>query len=269
MWPTLEIDDTWRIAGGLDSTLLLQGLRIAGSALEIDTDGPKTLVIRDCTLVPGQALNRAGEPQAAAKPSLIVRKDGARLIIDRSIIGAIQVAPGVQLEIVDSIIDAPDLEVFALAGIAGTAGVLRAERSTFIGDVAVEVIDEVSDCLFASRPGRVAKTPPVRAMRLQEGCIRFSALPPGSSVPGCYRCYPPQDDSGAPGPVFGSLRYGDADYARLLQVAPEAILLGAEHGREMGVMNRESWTKRRVALAQDLPEWTPFGMIAGVEIMVE
>ena len=99
--------------------------------------------------------------------------------------------------------------------------------------------------------------------------MRYSALPPGTVAPRRYRCFPPELAINPGGPLFASLNYGTASYGRLLEATPAGILGGAEGRREMGVMNRQSWALQRAALARDLPDWTPFAMVAGVELLFD
>lgn len=265
VWPTLDLAAAWRLTGGRGSTLILSGLRLIGGALEIDTTDLASLVLSDLTLVPGLRLRPDGSPDAPTEPSLVIRQEGLEVVLERCVTGPIHVAPGVRLRLVDTIVDAPDPATAAITGLVGPRGILSAERTTVVGDVAVRAMEEVSDTLFASRPGRTGAEPPVRATHVQEGCVRYSAFPPGAVVPRPFRSHLPA--AGAPGPIFASLAYGTADYARLLPASPAAILSGGENRREMGAMNRASWGRLAAALGADAPDWTPFALGAGVELM--
>jgi hypothetical protein len=248
LWPTLRISGTWTITGGQGSRLELRGLRVFGGSLVVDAAGIDELLIVDCTF----------DPQTT---SIAVRDAGCRVRIERSITGALRLEAGSVVEVIDSVVDAHLPTADAIAGAGGIrAGSLTAERSTFLGDVRVLGLGEVGDCLFAVRSGRTAVTPPVDVERTQSGCLRFSALPPGSRTPRRYRCYPAHGDPAPVAPVFASLVYGDPAYATLIAANPAGITLGAENGGEMGVMNGRSWHRRRRALDLELPEWVPFGM---------
>ena len=61
-----------------------------------------------------------------------------------------------------------------------SAAALIAERSTFFGEVLVKSL-QASEVIFNSVAG---------AARTQDGCVRFSYVPPGSHVPRRYRCQP-------------------------------------------------------------------------------
>jgi hypothetical protein len=248
LWPTLRITGSWTITGGQRSKLELRGLRLFNGTLTIDANGVDELRIADCTFDPHTT-------------TIEIRDPGCRVVIERSIIGRVRLAPGAVIDITDSVIDGHDPASQAICAADGSqAGTLSAERSTFIGDVRVLGMGEVGNCLFAIRAGRTATTPPVDVDRTQSGCLRFSALPAGSRTPRRYRCYPAHGDPAPVTPVFASLTYGEAAYATLIAANPAGITLGAENGGEMGVMNGLSWQRRRRALVQELPEWVPFGM---------
>jgi hypothetical protein len=255
LWPTVALTGDWTISGGAGSRLELRGLRLFNGALIIDVSGIELLTIADCTLDPATA-------------RLIIRDSGCKIKIERSIVGAIELAAGCVIEIIDSVIDAGTPNGAAIGGAGGVAaGTLTADRSTFIGDIQLLGMSEVSDCLFAVHPARTAPTPPVTVDRTQSGCLRYSALPPGSRTPRRYRCYPAHADLAPMAPVFASLTYGAAAYATLVSANPAGITLGAENGGEMGVMNALSWHRRQRALDRELPEWVPFGMATATQIM--
>jgi hypothetical protein len=270
VWPTLDLAQPWTFTGGGGSTLILAGLRLTGDSLAINTAGLAELVLVDCTLVPGLRLRADGSPNSPGGVALNVAQAGCRVRLERCIVGAVRVEGTVRLTANDSIIDSASPNDAAVAGQGNIAGgVLSAERSTFIGDVSLLAFDEISNSLFLVRNGRTGLTPPVAAERIQQGCVRYSALPPGSRAPRRYRCYPPEGASNPLRPVAASLRYGEPAYATLVAASPREVLAGAEEGGEMGVMNRFSWHVRASALGRELPDWTPFSMVAGVDMMSE
>ena len=270
VWPTLDLAQPWSFTGGGGSTLILAGLRITGDSLAINTAGLAELVLIDCTLVPGLRLTAAGSPNSPGGVALNVAQAGCRVRLERCIVGAVRVEGTVRLTANDSVIDSASPSDAAVAGQGNVAGgVLSAERSTFIGDVSLLAFDEVSDSLFLVRNGRTGIAPPVAAEQIQQGCVRYSALPRGSRAPRRYRCYPPEGVSNPLSPVAASLRYGEPGYATLAATSLREVLAGAEGGGEMGVMNRFSWHVRASALGRELPDWTPFSMVAGVEMMSE
>lgn len=270
VWPTLDLAQPWSFTGGGGSTLILAGLRLTGDSLTINTAGLTELVLVDCTLVPGLRLRADGSADSPGGVALNVAQAGCRVRLERCIVGAVRVEGTVRLTANDSIVDSASPNGAAVAGQGNVAGgVLSAERSTFIGDVSLLAFDEVGNSLFLVRNGRTGVTPPVAAEQIQQGCVRYSALPPGSRAPRRYRCYPPEGASNPLRPVAASLRYGESAYATLVAASPREILAGAEGGGEMGAMNRFSWHVRASALGRELPDWTPFSMVAGVDMMSE
>lgn len=273
VWPTLFATGDVVIRGGAGSTLILEGLRIAGGAIDIDTRSLAGLTLRDCTLVPGRALTPAGDAVAPGAQALIIRQPALAVRLDRCITGQIRCQPSIDLVLADCIVDSADADAAAIRGLGAAnsarGGRLTADRSTFLGDVLLSSFVEVSDCIFAGRHGRTRAWPSVDAERLQEGCVRYSALPPDARAPRRYRCVPEEGATLPALPIFASLRYPDAGYATLVPATSSTILLGAEGDREMGVMNRVSTEKKRQALLRDLPDWTPFGNAAGVRLMTD
>lgn len=267
-WPTLVATGAgWLITGASGSTLVLRGLRIIGGPLVIDTEGLKKLQLIDCTLLPGQLLATDGRPLHTATAALELRQAGIEVEATRCIIGGVLMEETVRLTLLDCIVDAAAPDAFALAGVANSAaGVLSAYRSTVIGQVFLRAIAEVSDCVFGHRPDAPDDVS-IRVAHLQQGCARYSAFPQGAVVPRRYRCYPDHATDAARRPDFAALSPAQAGYGRLLSSSPSGILSGAEGGLEMGVTNKTSWTHKRMLLARDLPNWTPFAMQAGVDLV--
>ena len=121
----------------------LDGLLITGRGLSIE--GPvQCVTIRHCTLVPGWDLDPHCEPLEGSEPSIELTDTTARLVIEHSIVGSVEVSQDkvktdpLAIEISDSILDATSSEIEALSdtecGIAHA--VLTVLRSTVIGVVA-------------------------------------------------------------------------------------------------------------------------------------
>lgn len=255
VWPTLILPQPWQIGQGNGATLTLRGLRVAGDDLHILAEGLSQLTLIDCTIVPGSG-------------RIVIDQPGCKLLAVRSILGAIRVAPPVEIDLVDCFVDSGAADLPAIGGAEGAAGgILRAVRSTIIGDACLLAFDEVDDSIFAARADRTLAGPPVSVQRLQAGCARYSAFPRGSIVPRRYRCFPAESDTHSPAPVFASLGYGDAGYGDLVPANPDGVLLGAENGGEMGIGNSTSYHRRKRLLDRDLVEWVPFGMAAATEPM--
>ncbi|SAL04865.1 hypothetical protein AWB78_07169 [Caballeronia calidae] len=267
-WPTLVASAAgWQVTGGSGSILVLRGLRLIGGPLVIDTEGLEKLRLIDCTLLPGLLLSAQGQPMHPGDATLVLRQAGIEVEATRCTIGRVVMEETAQLTLVDCLIDAAAPGAFALSGPADSAGgILTADRSTLIGRVFLRAIGEVSDCLFARRPDSPDDVT-VRVAHVQEGCARYSAFPEGAVVPGRYHCYPVHATDAARSPEFAAVSPAEAGYGRLLPSSPPEILAGAQGGREMGVTNATSWTRKRMLLARDLPDWTPFAMQTGIELM--
>jgi hypothetical protein len=204
------------------------------------------------------------------------------LVINRSICSAISAAGPIRgITIADSIVGtgdgSPDLSLDA------PEAPLDLARSSFFGGV-VALSLSASDCIFAA---------PVRALRRQSGCVRFSYVPPGSAAPRRYRCQPDleavtrvaslreaarqrgtavtpaQEDTiraevaALIRPVFVSQRYGDPAYGQLQQRCALQIRTGAESGAEMGAFEFLKQPQREANLRDALDEYLRFGLEAG------
>jgi hypothetical protein len=106
---------------------------------------------------------------------------------------------------------------------------------------------------------------PVSAERLQQGCVRFSFVPPGSRVPRRHRCQPAsREDAGRVRPVFTSLTCGAAGYAQLARATASEIRVGADDGAEMGAFHDLLQPQRIAGLRASLDEYLRFGLEAGI-----
>lgn len=174
------------------------------------------------------------------------------------------------------------------ASLAGNAAAtapgprLYADRCTLLGRVHVVALVYVSSTIFVS---------PVVADRLQEGCVRFSYVPPlsgeqPSRTPRRYRCQPDLAlDARAEAlgvaraslppaearlvqmrlvPSFTSLRYGDGGFGQLGSACPPEIVTGAEDGSEMGVFSFLKAPQRLSNLRASLDEYLRLGLEAGL-----
>jgi len=138
-----------------------------------------------------------------------------------------------------------------------------------------------SEVIFMSAPD---------VLRTQNGCVRFSYVPPGSHVPRQYRCQPDLEIEqeiavalrenpaltsfeqseikaliqGWLVPSFKTRSYGSPFYAQLHLGCPKQILTGAEDGSEMGVFSQVKQSQRESNLKIRLVEYLPFGLQAGI-----
>jgi hypothetical protein len=273
--PLLQLGGELAISGGAGAELILNGLVISGGALRV-TAGPggaplRRLRLVHCTLVPGLTLQTNGSAAHPGAPSLIVETEGTQVELDHCIVGALRIAAESSLSLTACVVDAGDPAGVALAGIDGAApgAALQASGSTLIGRVHSAALQSASECVFHAR-GAVAVEAkpwpaPVWSERRQEGCVRFSYLPLEALVPRRYRCQPSASaDASRVQPMFASLRYGDAAYARLARRTAPEILVGAEDGGEMGVHHKLGAQQRESNLRLRLAEYLRVGLDGGL-----
>jgi hypothetical protein len=246
----------------------LNGLLIEGQ-LAVVPGNLGQLGLAHCTVVPSR-----GSIEVAAGGN-----ERLRVTVDRSICAAIHVAEAIDsVEIADSLVGSdagsPQFSVDA------TETALVLARSSFFGPVSGLSL-WASDCIFAAV---------VQAIRRQVGCVRFSYVPPASSVPRRYRCQPdlevatriealrrsvPVATTTAAAeaairtevdaivrPLFVSRRYGDPAFGQLEQRCPEQIRTGAESGAEMGAFEFLKQPQREANLRDALAEYLRFGLEA-------
>ena len=269
--PLIVAGGAVELAIGARGRLVIDGLVFSGGALQLaaaSDDEPRELVLRDCTLVPGLALNSDGSAISPGAASLIVGHPFARVTLERCITGPLQVVAGAEVFVHDCIVDAGDTANVAFDadgdGVAGAE--LTVTESTVIGKVNTQLLRLASNSIFFARLGTPpAETwlAPVLAERLQEGCVRFCYLPTGSITPRPFRCVP---DTTHPGVLsqFTSLRYGDPGYGQLRRASGKAIREGADDGGEIGVMHALFQPQRETNLRLRLDEYLRFGLQAGI-----
>jgi hypothetical protein len=288
------------------SRFTLDGLLITGRGVRVirpqtgktpAATCPAELAIRHCTLVPGWALHPNCDPKRPAEPSLELNNVRARVRIEHSIIGSIQVnedavtTDPIPVQITDSILDATrhDREAFGAPGRVVAHAVLTIQRSTVLGIVEVHAIKLAENCIF---------TGCVNVARRQMGCMRFCYVPHGCRTPRRYNCQPdlveqaveaavrdaaqrmtpPPDTKQLAGeinaarlrerkrvhPRFNSERYGTPTYCQLADVCADEIKHGADDESEMGVFHDLFQPQREANLRARLDEYVPAGADAGI-----
>ncbi|WP_136440748.1 hypothetical protein [Pacificoceanicola onchidii] len=106
--------------------------------------------------------------------------------------------------------------------------------------------------------------PPIKVARLQQGCVRYSYIPPGSIVPRRFACVPRDTDNPLiMRPHFASLRLPHPGLFQMMPDTPAEILTGAQDGQEMGVGNRLRTAARRNNFARSIDDYVRFGFAAG------
>jgi hypothetical protein len=137
---------------------------------------------------------------------------------------------------------------------------LTITNSTVVGQVHARQILLASNVIFLSATQAADSWgAPVSADQLQQGCVRFSYVPPGSRVPRAYRCY-----SGPLAPEFTSLRFGDPGYCQLTAASGNAILEGADDQSEMGAFHDLHQPQRIANLRVMLRDYLRAGLEAGI-----
>jgi hypothetical protein len=256
--PTLVLSGDLNVDGGPQDAVTLDGLLIVGGAVTVGTGLLGRLELRHCTLVP------------AAAAALTVAAAGTDVEVDHCILGAIRAHMDSRVRLTATILDATDETLVAYADPADTGfgAPLRADGATVLGRVKADVLEEVSNSiLLAGVPAADAATwpGPVLARRRQEGCVRFSYVPPGSQTPRRYRCQP-IDDTNAPRvrPILVSPRHGTPGYAQLSDRTAAEIRTGADDDSELGAFHDLQLPRREAHLRARLDEYLRFGLEAGV-----
>jgi hypothetical protein len=275
--------DEFVVVGADEAEVTINGLLIAGGCLRIpltDRSGNpnrlRLLRLRHCTLAPG-ALAAIELPTLsppiiiaaqAPAPRLLIELPGVTVEIDSCIVGSLRAVAGAKLIISNSIVDAASTSEVAIAGIAedDASAPLTIENSTVIGKVYARTMKLASNTIFMSDLKESDAWPaPVRAERLQQGCVRFSFVPLGSQLPRLYQCQPAKPELAARvRPVFTSLRYGDAGYCQLSTACPVEITRGADDQAEMGAFHNLFQPQRESNLRSSLNEYLRFGLEAGI-----
>jgi hypothetical protein len=283
--PLLERGDQLRLAMDPDTTIVLNGLLLAGAPVVLDEAAdtqPRTIVLRHCTLVPGLTRDPEGTPHFVGRASLIVLHPFASVLLDHCVVGPIVAVEGAKVAANDSVVDASGEDEVAFCGrppasggglrTVSTAadretgdglepgGHLTLEACTVLGKVHGQRLD-VSNSLLLARLAAADPWPaPVWAVRRQIGCIRFSFVPPGSRTPRRFQC---AGADPAHRPFHTSRRYGDPAYMQLRRSTHPAIRTGASDEGEMGVTHELYQPQRETNLRIRLDEYLRYGLEAG------
>lgn len=289
--PSIVAASSVRLALAPRTTVVLDGLLISGGPLVLDEVGdaePRTVVLRNCTLVPGHSRTPQGEPAQPERASLLVLDPFTRVVIERCVLGPIVAVEGSRVELGDSAVDASAREAVAVTGRPRVPGGLRTvslvadmavgdgttpageidlRECTVIGGIRCTQLDASNSLLVATRPPGDPRKAAVHASRRQVGCVRYSFLPEGSRTGKKYRCVPDPDDPAAvrraTRPRFTSLRFGDPAYLQLAASTLDAIRSGADDESEMGVTHLLFTPQRERNLRLRLDEYLRFGLEAG------
>ncbi|WP_255427814.1 hypothetical protein [Xanthomonas sp. SS] len=296
-WQT-DLPDALTVEVDAGSRFVLDGVMVSGRPLHITSprdpglhaaaaaqvpDCAAEVIIRHCTLVPGWSLECDCAPQRPAEPSLELHRLKARVRIERSIVGAIQVqqdevgSDPLPLHIGDSIVDACAPQRQAIGG--SGSGIAHAEltvlRSTVFGLVEVHALRLAENSLFNDC---------LNVARRQIGCLRFCRVPRHCRTPRRYRCQPDQaiaavrdlqlppvqEAARVAGeqrrltPHYDARRYGHPGYARLSRDSAEELRRGADDGAELGVYHHLYAAQREANLRARLHDSTPAATSVGL-----
>lgn len=313
-WQT-DLPDALTVSVGPGSRFTLDGLLITGRSVHIkakktesqlvrakDQSGAERpqepssskpclaeVNIRHCTLVPGWGLHNDCKPRGPAEPSLELFNVPARVRIEHSIVGSIQVnvdqvhADPIPIHVGDSLLDATgsEREAVGAPGRPVAHAVLTIQRCTVFGIVQVHAIELAENSIFNDC---------LNVARRQLGCMRFCYVPPNCRTPRRYNCQPdlvskPILDDFAQGkitaqerdrrlviaqqrvqPQFTDRRYGRPGYGQLAEMCADEIKRGADDESEMGVFHDLFQPQREANLRARLDEYTPAGTNAAIII---
>jgi hypothetical protein len=240
--------DTLTVTGPKGSRFTLDGLLITGRSVQLGGDLQK-VTIRHSSLVPGWELDNDCEPKRPTAPSLEIYSPDVCVVIERSILGPVQVNPvmptaneeqagkhrdnpsnvevqrahcqgtgpdyrldPIRLCVSDSILDAvhPDGEVIGAPGCPAAHAVLTIRRSTVFGRIQVHAIGLGENTIFNSR---------ITVARRQYGCLRFCYVTPGSRTAPRYHCQPDLVEI----PIRAGFPPAWSEEAREVALAPERL----------------------------------------------
>lgn len=269
--PHLALNGSLSVTGDAGSRFSINGCLLSGDLINVPDDGSNKLSLLEithCTLVPGRTLDADGKPITPAAVSVSVALKNISVSIERSITGALRVVPESKVELLDSIVDATDIEAVAFSDLDNQSpgAVFSANTSTIIGKIHAREFGTVSNCILLARLAESDSwNAPVWVERKQTGCVRFSYLPYDSIVPRRYRCLPDSADSARYlSPRFTSLNYGQAAYGQLSMSTAEEIWRGADDESEMGAFHHLYAPQRDRNIRIRLDEYLRVGLEAGI-----
>lgn len=251
--PHLALTGPLQVTGGAGGQVHLNGLLVSGHPVTVSAGASLDLLrIAHCTLVPGRTLTAAGDATQPGAPSVTVASTATSLTVERTITGPVRLAERTAAVIVDTVVDAGTRTAEAIGG-GGPAGHLELDGATVIGTVGAVTLAASNSLLLGL----------VQVLRRQEGCVRFSFLPPGSQVPRRHRCQPDPDATTVDVPHLRSLRFGTPAYARLAARTPATIGRGADDDSEMGAFGWLHEPQRLADLFLRFDEYLRVGLSAG------
>jgi hypothetical protein len=243
-----------RITGptGGGGQFLLDGLSIEGRVI-VGPGDLASLVVSDATVLsPGgdKARPDGGQITASGNPHLAVH-------LLRTICAGLNLTGVPGLTLADSLLYDGGPSGAGPPGVTLNAADARTQidSCTVIGGIVVRTLTASNSIL----DGRVDVS------HRQEGCIRFSYLPPDSRTPRRYRCQPSDDaTAGSAVPRFTSLVPADPGFGQLARDCPPEVAAGADDEGEMGAFHLLQQSLRIANLDSQLDQYLRFGLEAGI-----
>jgi hypothetical protein len=246
--------------------LFISGVWISGSVQILNWAA--NVQFMDCTLVPGIALERSGQPTHPGKPSITVPAAEVTLSLIGCITGPIGASVGGATRICSSLVDSgsPSSVAYAAQDLAGDGADLHIEEATVIGKVHVRTMELASNTIFlASLEPHDSWKAALWCNRQQAGCVRFCFLPARAITPQQFHCLPADStEEGAFAPQFVIRRYGHPSYGLLSGDTPMAIWTGADNGSQIGVYYILQETQSVTNVQLRAQEYVPFGLETGI-----
>ena len=271
--PVLAMSGDFVVTGKSEAAFTINGLLVSGGNLLIpakDSQNAPSQIrhvqVTHCTWSPA-ATPAIGPALPHGPTQLRVDADDVVLLVDHSITGAVRARDTATVSLCSSIVDSQASTSVAYSALDNvSAGApLTTQNTTIIGKVHALRIDLASNTIFfAELAEGDAWNVPVNAEQIQQGCVRFSYVPPQSHVPRKYRCHPAASDAGVVRPEFASLRFGDAGYCQLEPASGSEITEGADDQAEMGAFHDLFQPQRTANLRGSLQEYLRFGLQAGI-----
>jgi hypothetical protein len=306
-WQT-DLPDAFTVRTSAGSCFTLDGIMVTGRGLSVTGDPPapapkKTagpsnrdqnprnatcpseIVIRHCTLVPGWSVDCDCHPASPNKASLELHNVRAKVTIENSILGPIQVQEDetqtdpIPMCISDSIVDAMEEDGQAISGPLGrhAYAVLTIRRCTVFGIIQSYALELAENSIFDGC---------VHVARRSMGCVRFCYVPAACRTPKRFHCQPDlviqteltEHAGEAPAaiaaaqaratarvrPQFTARLFGTPGYCQLSRHGADEIARGADDASEMGVFHDLFQPQRLANLRARLNDFTPAGCDADV-----
>ena len=221
-------------ASGAGCEFLLDGISVEGD-LSVQPGDLGSLVLADSTLTSGR-ITVSGNPHLAVR---VLRSVLAGLTLpgvpSLSLADTLLYDPAQAVDAADARVDVQGCTLFG----PSLARILTAGNSLFCGAADVR--------------------------QVQDGCVRFSYLAPGSRTPRRYHCQP-ADPAAADtvAPRFTSDQPADPAFGQLAPSCPAEITTGADDEGEMGAYHFLQQSLRLANLTSQLTAYLRFGLEAGV-----